>query len=241
MTTQKQQRPFDPAAIFHPLEHAFLSDWLGVERPACARDIDLAVDVRPYGYAFDEEGEEIASDGIIHLQEPDYGSVELQAAISNAVARLALSDIQRRLPQWAVSYSPGEWQSSRGYELPRGQKLSLLPRFLMMINWADSGPGFSWPESYHVTYLPYYDVQVVTGSVDSPEMHGYTDRALGHFPTDVPLLEGSRKIIVEDWTTQAGWGQEEWAYLFSEGMVDGEMARDWAKEVWGEEDEYCDA
>jgi hypothetical protein len=115
-----------------------------------------------------------------------------------------------------------------------------MPQFLMMINWADSGPGFSWPESYHVTYLPYYNVYVVTGSVDSPEMHGYTDRALGQFPPDVPLLEGSRKIIVEDWDMQAGWGQEEWAYLFSEGTVDTAMARAWAEEVWGKEEEYCD-
>ena len=236
MTTKNQQQPFDPAAIFNPLEHAFLADWLEVERPECARAINLTEDVRPYGYDFDEE----EGDGIIYLQQKHYGDFELQAAISNAVARLALSDIQKRLPQWSVSYRNGEIMFARGYEPPRRQKLSLLPQFLMMINWADSGPGFSWHESYHVTYLPYYNVYVVTGSVDSPEMHGYTDRALDHFRPDVPLLEGSRKIIVDDWSMQAGWGQEKWAYLFSEGMVDGEMARFWAKEVWGEEEVYCD-
>ena len=236
MTTQNQRQPFDPAAIFHPIEHAFLSDWLGVERPACARSIDLSEDVRSYGYDFDEE----EGEGVICLQQTCYGNFELQGAISNAVARLALSDIQKRLPQWSVSYRNGEIRFARGYEPPRRQKLSLLPQFLMMINWADSGPGFSWPESYHVIYLPYYHVNIVTGSVDSPEMHGYTDRALGHFTPDVPLLEGSRKIIVEDWSMQAGWGQEKWAYLFSEGMVDGAMARTWAEEVWEEEEECCD-
>ena len=235
MTMQKQQQSFDPAALFHPIEHAFLSDWLGIERPACSWSISLTDDIRPYGYDFEEE----EGDGIIYLQQKQYGDFSLQDAISNAVGRLVLSDIQKRLPQWSVSYRNGEIEFARGYEPPRRQKLALLPQFLMMINWADSGPGFSWPESYHVTYLPYYNVCVVTGSVDSPEMHGYTDRALDHFRPDVPLLEGSKKIIVDDWSMQAGWGQEEWAYLFSEGMVDGEMARAWAEEGWGEEEECC--
>jgi len=241
MSTQKRLQSIDPTAIFHPIEHAFLADWLGIERTECAREIDLAADIRPYGYAFEDEEGETTSDGIIHLQEPEYGDFDLPAAINNAVARLVLSDIQERLPQWAVSYSPGEWHSTRGYEKRRRQPVSLLPRFLFMLNWADSGPGMSWPESFHVGFLPYYDVHIVTGSVDSTDAYGYTDRVLGSFTPDVPLLEGCRKVIIADWEKQAGWGQLEWAYLFSTGIVSEERAREWAKDVWGVgEDEYQD-
>ena len=239
MTTQKQQQPFDPTALFHPIEHAFLSDWLGVERPACARDIDLAADVRPYGYAFEDEdadpGQE--SDGIIHLQKSEFNRMDLKESIGNAVARLVLTDIQDRLPQWAVSYRSGELEFGRGYEKPRRHTVALLPRFLFMINWADSGPGISWPESYHVGFLPFYNVYVVTGSQDSSDAYGYLDRTVGYFKPDVPLLEGCRQVLVADWERQAGYGQEEWEHFIDPGLVDEYVARDWASEVWGVEED----
>jgi len=57
----------------------------------------------------------------------------------------------------------------------------LIPQYLLTINWADSGPGFSWPVAYHVTWVPICDEYVVTQSADSPDAFGYCDFAIGYF------------------------------------------------------------
>lgn len=59
------------------------------------------------------------------------------------VARIVLSQIQHKLPQWACSEGPGTIEYSREYYPRRRRGVALLPRFLFMINWADSAPGFS--------------------------------------------------------------------------------------------------
>lgn len=46
------------------------------------------------------------------------------------------------------------------------------PELVCCINWADSGPGYSWPESYYVTYLPGLEKYIVTASLDSPDVWG---------------------------------------------------------------------
>jgi len=153
--------------------------------------------------------------------------------VTNAIARLVLSKIQGRLPQWALVHADGKVDLERCYTPKRLAKVDLMPRFLFEINWADSGPCFSWPESYHVAYLPGFYQYVVTASQDSPEMHGYTDEAIGHFQADEPVDEGCHRVIVDWWEGQAdGWEQQRWAYLFQTGEVDADTAAFWADEVW---------
>ena len=43
-------------------------------------------------------------------------------------------------------------------------RLAFVADFICNINWADSGPGMSWPEAYHVFRVPGFDRYVVTAS-----------------------------------------------------------------------------
>jgi hypothetical protein len=68
---------------------------------------------------------------------------------------------------------------------------------LLCINWADSGPGFSWPEAYHITRIPGFDQHIVTASRDSPDAWGCTDHAIGFCDANVPFKEAASEIIIK--------------------------------------------
>ncbi|MET0084847.1 MAG: hypothetical protein ABW079_17730 [Sedimenticola sp.] len=208
--------------LYDEEELAILFDWLGSQRPAELRDIDI----QSRSGTTDQADEGIR---LIPRMSGDYGVNTL----SNAVARLALSKIQGELPQWAAIHANGQVEFARAATPKRHAKVDLMPRFLFEINWADTAPGFSWPEAYYLVYLPGFDCYVVTASQDSDEMHGYTDEAIGWFPAKVPVEEGVRRQIIAWWQGQAdGWGQFQWEYLFRTGDVDTETAEAWANEVW---------
>jgi len=212
--------------LYDDMELAILFDWLELPRPEALPDQDLVAD------GIDLED---CEEGPVRLIRSADGYND-DNALSNAVARLVLSGIQRRLPQWALVGADGSVVLGRQPMPRRKSNIGLLPRFLCMINWADSGPGFSWPESYHATYLPGFDCYVVTASQDSPEMHGYTEEAIGHFRADCAVEEGSHRVIVDWWCWQAReCSQHRWAYLFETGEIDDETASAWAAEVWDED------
>lgn len=174
--------------LYDDIELAMLFDWLEVARPGSLRDIDIVADA-------DSCDDNTGSVGLLADGDGRYG----ENALSNAIARLVLSGIQDRLPQWAAVYGDGRVELARAYTPKRRAKIGVLPRFLFEINWADSGPGFSWPESYHVAYLPGFDRYLVTASQDSLEMHGYTDAAIGHFPFTEAVAAGVHRVIVDWW------------------------------------------
>ena len=210
----------DCSDLFDPIEHAFISDWLGIERPECARGIDLEE-------LFDVD----ESDGVLKPKSAEYATLE--DSISNAVARLVLSGIQKRLPQWTAVYADGHIDFGRIHGEARKPRISLMPQSLFTINWADSGPGYSWPEAYYATYLPVYDVYIVTMSQDSTDVYGYEDKAIGTFNPDVSIIDGSHKVITDWWEGMSGgYGQDRWEYLFDTGLVDTGMAESWADEIW---------
>jgi len=214
----------DSEQIFHLIEQAILCDWLGRERPPEARDIDLEAQV---------DGPD---DGPVTLATSCFNDVG-EFALANAVARLVLEGIQKRLPTSAICY-PDKVVLTRDFYSKSGRKLDLLPRFLFQINWANSAPGISWPVAYYVTWLPVYDVFVVTESADSPDTLGYCDRALSWFDADTPLEAGAKRAIAGDWQRQHNeWEQEHWQHFLDEGLISTEAAWAWAAEVWGEEDE----
>jgi hypothetical protein len=211
--------------LYDEVELAILFDWLEIERPATLRTINI-----------ESESDSLEqTTGAIRLTVDVFGTYG-EYAVSNAVARQILSGIQRKLPQWAAVYADGRVDLARSYTPKRLAKVDLLPRFLFEINWADSGPGFSWPEAYHVTYLPGFNRYVVTASQDSPDAYGYTDEAIGHFPVDEAISEGIRRVFTAWWKGQAdGWDQHRWAYLFLTGDVDEETAASWADQIWDSE------
>lgn len=224
MTKQK----IDTNLVFHPQEHAIIAHYLGITPPDGTPDIDSI----PFN---DDEAVGVG------LKTDYQGGDKLDEATSDAVARIALSTVEGRLPQWGCSDANGKIFLARSYpESPTFTERGIvsLSQHLFEINWADSGPGYSWPEAYYATYLPYYDVFVVTGSADSPEMWGYCDRSLGFFSPDKDIKERSREIIQADWREQyQGWDQQHWAYLFNTGLVSEEEAYKWAASIWETDDD----
>src|SRR5262245_51188908 len=153
--------------IFHPQERAILCDYFGLERPEELQAIDVSA---PDG-ANDDPEQPV-------LVEPDADKHVSTYGVANAVARLLLARVQSRLPQW-IARKNDEIVLGRRHRKPKTRQVDPLPRFLFAINWADSGPGFSWPEAYHAIYVPGFDRFVVTASQDSPDAYGYADIAVG--------------------------------------------------------------
>ncbi len=152
-----------------------------------------------------------------------------------AVARVLLNPIQASLPQWAAVRESGEVLLNRKeiQRHPQAVRLTLEPQLVCCINWADSGPGYSWPESYHVTYIPGLERFIVTASRDGADAFGCADHALGWGSAAEGELLVAKRIIQGSWEHQRNeWDQERWAYLFVEGLVNETTANSWAEEVW---------
>jgi hypothetical protein len=203
--------------LFTPDEHAVLAQWFEAKPPDAAHDIVVEEAISRLG--FDKE--------------PD-----LYRRIDAAVAFIVLERAEQRLPQWSAIRGDELILARKhrdGTKIP-DRKVVLQPRHLFTINWADSGPGFSWPTAYYVTWLPHYDRYVVTASADCPDGFGYCDFALGAFAINTPIKEGAKKVICADWSDQWRQGeQQRWAYLFFTELISKQEAEAWAEEVWPSE------
>lgn len=159
-----------------------------------------------------------------------------------AVAEVLLKSVRDALPQWA-EVRDGEVTLGRRQAHRLTSRRRYRPSRLFTINWADSGPGFSWPMSYYATLVGWAKRVVITASADGTDAYGWTDFAIGHFPFDKGLdtLDRIRQVVVADWSQQAANGQGRWAYLFDEALVSGEVAEAWANQVPWEDDEVADA
>jgi hypothetical protein len=213
--------------LYYPVEEALLHDYFGMERPDWLRGLDIwRPDVGTPKKA-------------VHLEPTSSGLEDDERALENAVARIALSRIQNRLPQWAGSCGEG-LVFGRAIREETGSSVLLLPLHLFTLNWADSGPGFSWPEAYHVTWFPVFSRYVVTASADITDAWGYEDRAIGFFKDSFNVIERAKSIIIDFWQWQYNeWDQQRWEYLFDTGALDADEAERLADAVWSppEEDE----
>lgn len=199
---------------FLPEEHRIISEWLKVE-------------------PVEEIPADLNSETALNNLGLDNDEVRIHSNTDYAVAAILLERVQGRLPQWASvredAVTLGRQLRDKGAE----RVIEMTPRHLFTLNWADSGPGFSWPEDYNVTFVPVYDVFIVTGSVDSTDIYGVTDFALGHFPKEEDLLAASGEIIFQEWKELAtSYGQHRWAYLFGEGLMDTAAAQSLADRLW---------
>lgn len=214
--------------LYHPQEHTIISAWLNRKPPAGAPDLyDLT-------YYVEEPA------GPVGLRQNSRGEKEEVPAIENAVARIALEHIEGRLPQWAAFYADGRVATGRKYRKGSdkpARTINLLPQLICEINWANSAPGYSWPEAYHVTWLPVYDVYVVTASQDSPDVSGYTEIAIDHFTADKPFKKTVFRTIQNHWSESAACGQGRWEEFFNEGLINARQAERIADTVdWEEYD-----
>ena len=204
------------ASLFLPEEHRIISNWLDVE-PQEDVPKDLHLEKALETLELDKE-------------------VWIHSTVEYAVAAILLERIQDALPQWA-SVSDNHVELGRNHRDRAAQRtVELTPQHLLTINWADSGPGYSWPEQYRVTYVPLYDVYVVTGSVDSTDVYGVTDFALGHFPSNKNVVKFGAAIVKDEWRSLfQTYDQSRWAYLFGVGLIDADLAAKLADQVWQEE------
>jgi hypothetical protein len=170
---------------------------------------------------------------LVREQGFDQECCELYTQLDAWVGAFAVKDIQGRLPNCGICWSDGSVVLTRPIRKATSRKVTGLSRFLFRINWANSGPGISWPADYCLVWLPGYDRFVLTYSADSPEAMGYCDFALGAVGPDEDWREAARRILVNDWRRQReGWGQWPWEHLFDSGLVSEEQALAWRAEAW---------
>lgn len=165
--------------------------------------------------------------------------------IAVAVAQIVLNSIQHTLPNFAICNADHSIILCRTpHKRHKDARLNFNPQHVCTINWADSAPGYSWPEAYHVTFLPGFNKYIVTASRDGTDTFGCVDHAIGIVNGDVTPIQAARVSIIHFWNQQVYDGAEgRWAYLFDEGLIDSATANAWADEVWQlnlwDEDEEC--
>ncbi|NTW83498.1 MAG: hypothetical protein HGB36_09050 [Chlorobiaceae bacterium] len=167
---------------------------------------------------------------------PDYLQKDLLVD-SNKVAQISLFSVQRRLPQGLSIREDGSAIVGRKrWDCAVHMRNDVIfPAHLFEINWDDSQPGLSWPETYYATYLPGYDIYVVSTSVDSADTYGYMDLALGFFhkdmTEDVALKAGS---VIQSWWQYLHEAvyKPVWKEFIKPGLIDAERAVLLRDEVW---------
>ncbi len=204
-------------SLFLPEEHRVVSSWLEVE-PRADLPEDLTLET-----ALDNLG--------LNQKVSEHSTTDF------AVAAILLESVQESLPQWGCVFKD-RVELGRNYrDRAASRTVELTPRRLFTINWADSGPGMCWPEEYRVTYVPLYDVYVVTGSLDDEGAWGVTDVALGHFSSAENVVEAAGAIVQSEWRSMVeGYEFHRWGHVFDEGLIDTALAERLADEVWGRVD-----
>ena len=159
--------------------------------------------------------------------------------LRNEVAQWVLSAIDDTLRQVGSFDGEGELHLGREPLAPAEHFLTVLPRHLFTINWADTAPGVSWPESYHLIAVPAYDRFIVTATQDGSAAYGVAEIAIGQFPQSADPIDGAKSVIQTWWSFLRGQsGQDRWAYVWDEGEVGKKAAEEWADEVWSFDDDF---
>jgi hypothetical protein len=161
--------------------------------------------------------------------------IEDEPELAEQVAAIALATVQQRLPNFTCFDGGGQFVSARKFKPTRARRVMVVPRYLCTINWAMSGPGFSWPEAYHCTFLPGFDCHVVTASADSDDLYGCCDYAIGWFRNDVDQTEGATEIVRAWWENARDCREHEgWFAFVDAGSIDRDEATALRESVWPE-------
>ena len=212
---------------YHPVEHFYLRSFLGLwaESPD-GIEIEQLVGERRNGNPVDRP----------YLLLEDSWNTNEYDRINNAVARLVLSAVSERLPRFALVEQDGSIETARpNSKTPRKSgAVAGLPVFLFKINWATSGPGFSWEELYHVGYVPEYDVHIVTASQDSDDVFGFCDTCIGCFYETEDFVADALEVVSEWWAGKvAEYGADEYEHLTDLGSASLEQVLAITSQVWG--------
>jgi len=158
-----------------------------------------------------------------------------------AVARILLSPVAKRLPQWAsVDIDKHEVYLERdnSWTDVRVVKpiVALISRRILTVDWSQTPVG-AGPEEYRATWVPGFDKVVITGSTDSEELYGHTDFALGYCEPGETLVTDIGKILKDWWLEQRQeWDQAPWS-LIDAGIIDECTANRLRDEAWSDDSE----
>ena len=210
--------------LFTEAEHVVLGDWLHQE-PRCETDLSVEDALETLGIpaeldhvVFDSSDAGVAAAVLrnAHARLPQFAAVDLQTPAS-------LPLIERVKLGREIRPDPAQRQ------------VKLFPQHLFTINWAFSGPGFSWPEAYYATWVPGYEVAIVTASSDSSDAYGgCTDLAIGAAEASDDLAKAGLDSAAWVWQELLGEGdQQRWAIVEEEGIVSRAQAEAMADDVWG--------
>lgn len=206
---------------FTPFEHAVLSDMFKVSRLRIAREIDIWA-------AEDGDGKPLLKRDLQEYLCPDL-------ALRNAAAEILLKPVEKDLPDY-YSLRQRKYVRKPGIGAV-GKPITLMPQHVLTINWACSGPGFDWPETYYLTYVPGYDRFVVTASEDSDDIYGCTDFAVGWFRSCRDLKASTGRVLTRFWrNVYETRDQYRWEEIYGEGLLSKDDAKRLADRVWGVED-----
>lgn len=149
------------------------------------------------------------------------------------VAQLCLNQLQNRLPQW-TAFNGGEYLEGRKGFSHEVNSEAIHSLHLCEINWATSGPGFSWPENYYLHYLEGYDILILTVSQDSPDAYGYADLAVSAVPIPYPenISEAAKQLLSRWWGIHSNYIDEGWEYLVHSGLISEPEALLLRDKIW---------
>ena len=176
--------------------------------------------------------------GILPTDNNCFNNLSGELELDNEVASILLDTIKSHLPNYRWYDKNDNLKSVRDKKTIKQRKVQLLPLHLFTINWATSGPGIEWPESYFVTHVPGHNVRIVTASADSTDMWGYTDLAIGFCKPHRTPEFGVKKIIQSWWKNIHVSLGHPWSDVYSEGLIDADRAEKWALEVYGARSNY---
>ena len=124
-----------------------------------------------------------------------------------------------------------------GAFLARPRRVIGLRRHLGTVVWATSAPGFTFAGSYDTTWLPGFDVHVVTYSQRNSPFE-YDPVAVGHLGRGVAATAGTRAVLVRDWRALCtGPNQSAW-HEWWPGLVDETTAKVWREEAWFDHEDF---
>jgi hypothetical protein len=122
----------------------------------------------------------------------------------------------------------------------RANRAGLLhTTYLCEINWANTAPGLSWPEYYQLTFLPGYNIDIMTAGQCSLDVYGYYNVALNFTPRrkDGTEVKDVGLRAVEAWWLRRS-DASPWEELFNAGSLDERALFRFRSKIWPGEYEF---
>ena len=212
----------DLMGYYDETEIALIADWLGQARPQTS--IREAVPV------MSSSDEALRTDG--HIRPCCDAEGGWAHTYDNAVARVVLAGVEPSLPRWYGRDDLSVPISSDMAAAVRARAEAIKPQFLFAINWGLHGPGFYWPEHYYRSPLPGFSIDIITASVESAEVYGYADVAIGALSASGSLDVSIGDVIIAWWKKLHDDGQMRWESLEASSEAASSDIYRWADAVW---------